>query len=167
MKKRGFVKITYDQFKKDVSKFNNNKDLFDNIKLPERKTIESAGYDFYSLLDFILKPGEIIKIPTAIKAYMGKDEYLTIIIRSSIGFKYNIRLTNQVGVIDSDYFNNEDNEGHIWISLQNEGKDNWTVNKGDRIVQGIFQKYLISEEEDSVSNKRKGGFGSTNIEEDR
>ena len=96
-----------------------------------------------TLYDFIVKPGEIKKIPTGVKARMCNDEVLLLCVRSSQGFKYNIRLINPIGVIDKDYYDNPTNEGHIWIGLQNEGKEDYIVKKGDGIAQGIFMKYLL------------------------
>ena len=84
---------------------------------------------------------------------------LFLIIRSSIGFKYNVRMCNQVGVIDADYYNNEDNEGHMFVSLQNEGDKDFCIEKGQAYCQGIFVKYLTCG--DKVSKVRTSGIGST------
>lgn len=150
---RKFEKISFKQFKKDIA---DDKELYEEYKLPSRKTFYSAGYDFCALSDFIIKPGMIKKIPTGVKASMGKDEALFLFVRSSQGFIYNIRLCNQVGVIDMDYYNNLGNEGHIWLALQNEGKDNYVVNKGDRIAQGIFMNYLLTDDDDlAIKSERK------------
>ena len=92
---------------------------------------------------------------------MMDDEVLFILVRSSMGFKYNIRLCNQVGVVDKDYYNNEGNEGHIFIKIKNEGEKDFVVNKGDAIGQGIFMKYLMTDDDDS-NTVRTGGIGSTN-----
>lgn len=156
---RKFEKISFEEFIKDVE---NNKELYNSYNLPIRKTKKSAGYDFESLYDFILKPGEIIKLPLGIKACMNEDEVLMIFVRSSQGFKYNIRLCNQVGIIDSDYYNNSDNEGHLFVRLQNEGDKDYIVKKGDAICQGMFTKFLIVDDEKNMGNIRKGGLGSTN-----
>ena len=141
---RKFEKISFKQFNKDIC---NDIKLYKEFNMPSRATNLSAGYDFYSLKDFTLKPGQIIKIPTGIKVMMENDEYLLLCVRSSQGFKYNIRLCNQIGIIDKDYYNNPENEGHIWIALQNEGNDNYTVKKGEAIVQGIFMKYFLIEDD--------------------
>jgi len=151
---RGFEKISIKQFKRDVV------GDYNKIILPVRKTKNSAGYDFHLINDVTLNPGAILKIPLGIKAYMNEDEYLALVIRSSLGFKYNIRLCNQIGVIDSDYYNNSDNEGHIFIAIQNEGSKSVTFKAGDAIIQGIFMKYLIADQ-DTASNLRTGGIGST------
>ena len=103
---RKFEKISFSQFSKDIC---NDKDLYDEYNLPKRATLKSAGYDFYAISDFVIHPGEVLKIPTGVKVIMNGDEALMLYVRSSMGFKYNVRLTNQVGVIDSDYYNNPDN----------------------------------------------------------
>ena len=159
---RKFEKISFEQFKKDVF---DNKDIYINYNIPKRSTKYSAGYDFESPLDYIIKPGEIKKIPTGIKVIMNQDEMLMIVVRSSMGFKYNVRLCNQVGIIESDYYNNESNEGHMWVALQNHGEKDYIINKGDKFAQGIFTKFLMVEDEEEIKNERKGGFGSTNKEE--
>ena len=157
---RFFEKISFEQFKKDIK---DDKELYEEYKLPERKTKCSAGYDFVAIEDFEIKPGEIKKIPTGYKANFGSDEMLMILVRSSMGFKYNIRLTNQVGIIESDYYNNPDNEGHMYVALQNEGDKIFKVNRGDAYCQGIFTKFLTCG--DLVENVRSGGIGSTNRKE--
>ena len=154
---RYFEKISFEQFKLDIK---DDINLYNEYKLPERKTKYSAGYDFLAIESFEIKPGEIKKIPTGIKVKLLSDEYLMVVVRSSMGFKYNVRMTNQVGIIDSDYYNNPDNEGHMWISLENHGNEIFKVEKGTGICQGIFNKYLTTD--DNVKNERTGGFGSTN-----
>lgn len=156
---RKFEKISLGQFIKDT---NLTEKEYNKIILPHRATGNSAGYDFYLLEDLILKPGEIKKVPTAIKASMNHDEVLMLYIRSSLGFKYNLRLCNQTGIIDSDYYNNENNEGHIFIAIQNEGKETVNLKAGDRFAQGIFMKYLTVDDETQINNVRQGGMGSTN-----
>ena len=71
-------------------------------------------------MDITIKRNEIVKIPTGIKISLEDGEFLGIFVRSSMGFKYNVRMCNQVGIIDGDYYNNPDNEGHMWIKLQNQ-----------------------------------------------
>ena len=154
---RYFEKISYDEFKKV---FGDEEQLYNDYKLPERKTSSSAGYDFIAIKDIVIKPGEIVKIPTGYKANMLDDEVLLILVRSSMGFKYNVRLCNQVGVIDSDYYNNPDNEGHIFVALQNEGDKDCVIEAGKAYAQGIFTKFLTTG--DIVDSKRTGGIGSTN-----
>lgn len=160
--KRCFEKISYTQFKNDIY---DDINLYNIYEMPKRSTKYSAGYDFFSLNDFVLKPGESKKIPTGIKACMMDDEVLLLYIRSSMGFKYNIRMCNQVGVIDKDYYNNINNEGHIWIKIQNEGVNDYVVKKGDAICQGIYTKYLIVDNEIEIENERISGIGSTNKED--
>ena len=160
---RKFEKISFEQFKKDVK---DDKKLYESYNLPKRSTKNAAGYDFYALYDYTLKPGEIMKIPTGIKVSMESDDVLFLIDRSSMGFKYNVRMCNQVGVIDADYYNNSNNEGHMWIRIQNEGDKDYVVKKGDAMIQGIFMKYLKTDDDIESKDIRNGGFGSTNKEEE-
>ena len=157
---RKFEKISFEQFKEDIA---DDKELYESYSLPKRGTKYAAGYDIFSLEDFTLQPGEVHKIATGIKADMMDDEVLFILVRSSMGFKYNVRLCNQVGVVDKDYYNNEGNEGHIFIKIKNEGDKEYVVKKGDAIGQGIFMKYLVTDDDNS-DTLRTGGIGSTNKE---
>lgn len=156
---RCFGKISFKEFKKTIS---NDEKLYNNYELPKRKTKNSAGYDIVSLIKYDLNPGESVLIPTGIKCRFPFNEVLIIVIRSSLGFKNGIKLVNQVGVIDSDYYNNEDNEGHIFVKIENTGKEVFKLNIGDRIAQGIFLKYNVIDNEEEIDTKRKGGIGSTN-----
>ena len=146
---RKFEKISYEQFKRDII---DDRQLYEEYEIPSRETYYAAGYDFHALCDFVIKPGMTKKIPTGIKAEMENDEVLLIVVRGSQGFKYNVRLINQVGVVDKDYYNNPTNEGHIWIGLKNEGIKDYVVNKGDGIAQGMFIKYLLTEN-DNINEK--------------
>lgn len=152
---RDFEKISFEQFKKDIS---DDFSEYQKYKLPKRDSNKSAGYDIYLLSDIELKPGEKKKVPTGIKSYFKDDEVLLLIVRSSMGFKYNIRLCNQVGVIDSDYYNNKDNEGHIWLSIKNEGNEIFKLEKGKSIVQGIFFKYLVTNSDLKANLQRKSDY---------
>ncbi len=152
---REFEKISFEQFKKDVC---DNRELYDNIKLPIRDSKKSAGYDLYLLEDLELKPNESIKIPTGIKARFEDDEVLLIFVRSSMGFYYNLRLVNQVGIIDADYYNNKNNEGHIFLKIQNEGTQTLKLKAGDGIVQGIFLKYLATESDRELGIERESEY---------
>ena len=156
---RKFKKISYEQFKKDI---NMNKKIYEEYKLPKRSTKTSAGYDIFAIEDFIIKPNEIKKIPTGVKVCMNPNEVLFLVVRSSMGFKYNVRMCTQVGIIDHDYYNNETNEGHIYIALQNEGNKDYIVKKGESYAQGIFIKYLTVDNEEKITKERKSGLGSTN-----
>lgn len=155
---RKFEKISLNEFIKDTKLTEKE---YNEIILPHRSTDQSAGYDFHILENTTIKPNEIKKISTGIKAKMNNDEVLMIYIRSSLGFKYNLRLCNQVGIIDSDYYNNIDNEGHIFIAIQNEGKETITLKTNDRFAQGLFIKYLTVDDEKEIKNARTGGIGST------
>ena len=126
------------------------------INLPERKTAQSAGYDFESAVDVTLIRHKIILVPTGLKAFMLPDEVLMIHIRSSLAYKNQIMLANGVGVIDADY------NGHIMFPMINFGDEDFQITKGMRVAQGVFQKYLtIDGDEVGVGKIRNGGFGST------
>jgi len=158
---RSFEKISYQQFQKDFS----NDVEYDTIKIPKRKTISSAGYDFFLPFNLIIKPNETIKIPTGIKVCLEANEFLSIVVRSSLGIKYNMRMCNQVGIIDADYYNNEENEGHIITFIKNEGSEIVELEQGKGFVQGILLNYLTVSDEESINDRRNGGFGSTDKEE--
>ena len=144
-----FMKVSEDQF---------NREGYENIILPRRATAGSAGYDFIAPYDFVLESGEEIVIDTGIRAKIAEGWVLVILPRSGSGFKYGVRLANTAGVIDSDYFN-ADNEGHIKIKLVG-GSKTYTVKAGDAFAQGIFLPYGITED-DECTEERHGGFGST------
>lgn len=152
---RDFEIISFKQFEKDVS---NNKELYEKIKIPKRETKAAAGYDFFAIEGFTLKPGESKKVPTGIKVFMEEDEVLLLIIRSSMGFYYNVRLCNQVGVIDADYYNNKENEGHIWFKIKNEGEKDLVINPGEAFGQGIFFKYLTTKSESNEFIERSNEY---------
>lgn len=154
-----FEKVSREQFEKDWAF-----DLpcpYDDLKLPARGTAGSAGYDFYSPLDFTLQPGEIIKIPTGMRARISEGWVLMLFPRSGQGFKYRLQLYNTVGVIDADYYG-ADNEGHMFVKIINanhEGKA-LTVRRGEAFAQGIFLPFGITDD-DAADAQRTGGFGST------
>lgn len=152
---RDFEKISFEQFKKDVV---DDEALYNEYPLPARGSSKTAGYDIYLLNDVSLAPGEIVKLPTGIKARFLDDEVLYIFVRSGTGFKYNIRLCNQVGVIDSDYYNNKNNEGHIWVKLQNESDKHLEFKRGEALVQGVFMKYLVTSSDNNLNKERIGKY---------
>lgn len=161
---------------------------FEGINLPKRATKNAAGYDFEAAADItipsIFKSGiatalkaalnkedvfmdeELLKqvkptlVPTGVKAYMGDDEFLQLCNRSSNPLKSYLLLGNGVGVIDSDYYNNADNEGHIMFQFLNFGLKDLTIKKGERIGQGIFLPFLKADGDVSTAD-RTGGFGSS------
>lgn len=133
--------------------------VYDWIILPSRSTTGSAGYDFCTPFAFILQPGESVKIPTGIRCKIDNGWVLQIYPRSSVGFKYQIQLTNTVGIIDSDYYNSN-NEGHIWVKLVNRGDKEFSAVSGDRICQGLFVPYGVTYDDNS-EKIRTGGIGST------
>ena len=155
---RRFEIISINQFNKD---FKDTDTKYEDIILPKRSTKFSAGYDFYMPYDLTIKKNEVVLIPTGIKVILNHDEFLGIYVRSSLGFKYNLRMCNQVGIIDSDYYNNTSNEGHMFVKLKNEGDNDIVLKKYDRYVQGIIQKYYIVDNEKEIEDIRVGGIGSS------
>lgn len=131
-----------------------------NVKLPKRKTKKSAGYDFFAIEDFTLYPNKLCIVPTGVKAYMEDDEVLYLHIRSSVAFKRGVRMLNSIGVIDADFVDNPDNEGEISLGLLSHNDDIVHIQKGERIAQGVFHKFLITDD-DNAEGQRVGGIGST------
>jgi dUTP pyrophosphatase len=131
-----------------------------DVIMPVRKTAFSAGYDFSCLTAWDIKPGETVLIPTGLKAQMEKGDVLLIYPRSSLAVKKGLRLANSVAVIDADYFSNPSNDGHIMIPVYNFSKNSVHLDKGERIAQGIFTKYLTVDD-DQAAGQRTGGYGST------
>ena len=138
----------------------------DGIALPSRQTRNSAGYDLAAAADCICPPGEITLIPTGLKVYMPADEFLAIALRSSLPRKFGLVLANGLGIIDSDYVDNPDNEGHFMIQVLNISKEPVIISKGERLAQGIFMKYQVVTEEDTPLGERLGGWGSTDKKKD-
>lgn len=138
--------------------FRKNSDV--EIQLPTRGSKNSAGYDFYSPIDVIIQPNEMVMIWTDVKAHMYYDNALLIIPRSSMG-KHPIMISNTIGLIDSDYYGNESTDGNIGFRLFNLGTTPYEIKAGDRIGQGIFINYKTVKD-DNTTTERKGGFGSTN-----
>ncbi|UCU86190.1 deoxyuridine 5'-triphosphate nucleotidohydrolase [Oenococcus oeni] len=131
------------------------------IKFPSRGTAHAAGYDIRAAEDTeIPGDGTIKLVPTGIKAYMPHDNVLFLVNRSSGPYKRGLVLPNSVGVIDADYYNNEKNEGEIFVQLQSISGKTVDVKKGDRIVQAIFVPFLLADN-DRAGGLRHGGFGST------
>ncbi len=160
-----FERVSIEQFSESMTGIKTEaeiKELYDKIKLPKRATSGSAGYDFYSTIDFELAPRETVTVPTGIRVRIDDGWVLCLFPRSGLGFKFRLQLNNTVGIIDSDYYNS-DNEGHIFIKLTNDTNTNKTVSikQGDGFAQGIFMCYGITEDDDATGI-RNGGFGSTN-----
>ena len=137
----------------------------EGINLPKRKTKYSAGYDIEAAEDVVIpsfkKGMNPTLVKTGIKAYMQDDEALMLYNRSSNPKKKGLILANSVGVVDKDYYENPDNDGHIMFAFYNIKDEDTIVKKGDAIGQGIFQKYFVTDD-DVAEGERLGGFGSTN-----
>lgn len=132
-----------------------------DILLPQRQTLLSAGYDLSSYENVVIQPGEIKLIPTGLKVKLNDNEVLFVYPRSSLSIKKGLMMSNGVGVIDADYYNNDQNEGHIMVPLYNFTDEPITILKFERIAQGVFQMYLKTDDDQPVSVQRKGGFGSS------
>lgn len=130
------------------------------VKLPARSTAGSAGYDFYAAYPFSIGAGQTVFVKTWVKAKMPKDTVLLLFERSSWGFKKHISIPNSVGVIDSDYYENEVNDGNIAFAFTNNGNEPLEVHVGDKIGQGIFLPFLLTDD-DEADGEREGGIGST------
>ena len=137
---------------------------YDELKMPERATRGSAGYDIYTPINIKLNPGESVLVPTCIKCRIRPNYVLLIMPKSGLGLKYGIQLSNTIGVIDADYYGIEavgmTNEGHIMIKIVNTGKEIFELEAGSKFCQGIFMPYGITIN-DNVTSKRNGGLGST------
>jgi len=131
------------------------------IRIPQRKTGFSAGYDLEAAETVVIPPKGTAKIPTGLKAYMMSDETLLVYARSSLFATRGCMLVNSVAVIDADYHDNPGNEGHILISLIKLRDETVTIPKGERFAQGIFTKYLKTDEDTPSETLRVGGYGST------
>lgn len=129
------------------------------INLPTRADSKSAGYDIYSPIKASVKPNEIVKIWSDVKAYMQDNEVLLIDVRSSMGGKW--MLANTLGVIDASYFGNSANDGNIGVFLKNISNEVQEIEIGDRIAQCIFVNYLTADNDKPLSDTRTGGFGSS------
>lgn len=172
-----FEKVSLDQFREDFLKCNPQYsrdantgefdslvlDIYEKIKLPQRATKGSAGYDFYCPYKVILFKNDPVLVPTGIRVLMDPGWVLLILPRSGLGFKYRIRLDNTAGVIDSDYCNSK-NEGHIMAKLCCESYDfaaRAILKEGQGMMQGVFVQYGVTDNDEPLSTTRNGGFGST------
>lgn len=136
----------------------------EGLKLPERSTTKSAGYDFYAIEDVVIPPYKLgddpFLVATGIKVEMEDNEFLMLVNRSSMPKKKKLVIPNSLGVIDADYFSNPTNDGEMFFGFYNLGNEPVEIKKNERIGQGIFMKYLVTDT-DNAEGERKGGWGST------
>lgn len=132
------------------------------VVLPQRKTAKSAGYDIIALTDedVYVHPGMSVNLETGVKACMEDDEVMLLFIRSSLGIKQGLTLSNSCGVIDADYYNNPDNDGHFILNIINTGNSVQRIPARSRVAQAVFVKYLTVDN-DNATGERVGGIGST------
>lgn len=151
--KRGFEIIT------DEKRIHKNVE----IQLPVRGDNRSAGYDLRTPVEIVLQPNERKLVFTDVKAYMLPNEVLEIHVRSSIGVKKGIVLSNITGIIDSSYYNNPSNEGNIGLTVWNTSDKVQIIEAQERVCQCIFKEYLVADNDICLSNERIGGFGSSGV----
>ena len=149
-----FEKVSFDTFRE-----HGTLETYNDIKLPKRATVKSAGYDFFAPVALTILPNETVTVATGVRALMPDDWCLMIYPRSGLGFRYRLRLNNTVGIIDADY-SDSDNEGHIFIRMTNESDKPLVIEQGAAFAQGIFTRYLLTEDDDTMET-RNGGLGST------
>lgn len=145
----------FEKVKEEFVKYENA-----DVKLPVRATKHSVGYDFYSPIDYCLKPGETKLIFTNVKAQFNENEGLILAVTSGMG-KRGVILANGIGIIECDYYGNESNDGNLGFLLHNIGENDYEIKTGDKIGQGFFINYLTVDDEEEITAIRKGGFGST------
>ena len=131
-----------------------------DARIPERSTTYSAGYDFYAIEDVKILPHNLRVAWTGIKAYMKNNEVLKLYNRSSMAMRKGLMLSDNVAVIDADYYNNPTNEGEIGFMFYNFTGEIAIIKKGEKLGQGIFERYMLADN-DIHGGKRTGGFGST------
>lgn len=157
-----FERVSFDRFVQDWENHllrYPEEYIYANLKLPARKTKGSAGHDFFSPSDFTIRPGDSRMIPTGIRCKIDNGWVLKIYVRSSMGIKYDARLSNTTGIVDSDYYN-ADNEGHIFVKIENHGSEPLKIKRGESIVQGVFVPFGIADSSE-ITRERTGGIGST------
>ena len=161
-----FEKVSFERFLEDAMSCYDSKDesvikeIYDNIKMPVRKTKGAAGFDFLLPVTATIEPGQSITIPTGIKARIEDGWFLSLYPRSSLGFKYKLTLDNTVGIIDSDYYSSK-REGHILAKMTNHSSSTAIIKSDEGFMQGIFLQFGITYTDDATT-ERQGGFGSTN-----
>lgn len=161
-----FEKVSFKQFKADwetifADHLEEIQEIYENIKLPSRASIGSAGYDFFTPIAVTLNAGEQILLPTGVRVKIENGWFLGMMPKSGLGFKYRLQLDNTFGVIDSDYYYS-DNEGHIFVKLTNDSRTEkkLELKAGASICQGIFLPFGITLS-DHATSIRNGGLGST------
>ncbi len=157
-----FEKVSFEQFNnnyQDIFKREFKLEEFDNIPLPKRATIGSAGYDFYIPFSISIESKSSVIIPTGIRVKIDEGYVLSLYPRSGLGFKYKLMLDNTVGIIDSDYYYSA-NQGHIMVKMTNNSDKTLVLNKHSAFTQGLFSAYYLTVDDD-VTAIRDGGFGSS------
>lgn len=169
-----FEKVSYEEFDNALAQLNARiaeeefNRIYNSIKLPVRSTESSAGYDFFSPIGIHIPANANVIIPTGIKVDLSScsmpeiKKFLALYPRSSLGFKYGLRLMNTVGIIDQDYYGNPENEGHIIVALHSD--EEFDLEEGMKFCQGIIQPFFTITPDEVIEEKRIGGIGSTDKE---
>ena len=150
---------TNDRLKRVAAEFDNYKKRNEKEKVGLYSSVMAdVVSNFLPVIDNLEKAVALVK--TGLKAYMPEDEYLMLCNRSSNPKKKGLVMANSIGIIDSDYYENPDNDGHFMFAFFNIKAEDIEIKKGDVIGQAIFQKYLTVDN-DKAEGERVGGFGST------
>lgn len=162
-RERGFevVKQEHRKHYEDATVAGKKQRHYFDVMLPVRADSNSAGYDFFCPRDITLLPAQKMLVFTDVKAYMREDEVLMLYPRSSLGIKQGLMLSNTAGVIDASYYSNDGNDGNIGLALLNTSGRAIELKQGQRVIQGIFTKYLTVDEDNVLDESRKGGIGSS------
>lgn len=162
-KARGFepVKLEHQKYGKEIVIHGQRQIFYPSLTLPKRGDAGSAGYDFYMPIDGRIEPKQELLVWMNVKAYMQDGEVLKIYPRSSVATKLHVTIKNVVGIIDKSYYSNDMNDGNIGIMLINNSGKTVEFKAGERIAQGIFQPFLVADEDEVLQDTREGGFGST------
>lgn len=136
---------------------------WENLKLPARATKGSAGYDFFLPYNICLEDGQQAEIYTGIRCSMPENVFLLCVPKSGIGSRYRLQFNSTLGIVDSDFFNS-DNEGHIKAVILNDNRTGKVLElpQGKAFFQGIFVNYLTVVD-DCTNGIRNGGYGSTGV----
>lgn len=143
-------------------KFEKVKRMEEDIKLPERSTLNSAGYDFFAIENIIFNPKTITRVFTGVKCELMPNQVLILANRSSNPSKKGLVLLNGIGVIDADYYGNPDNDGEIAFEFYNMLDEVVEIKKGEKLGQGLILKF-DKVENDYTTNIRRSGWGSTGV----
>jgi len=136
------------------------KRLDKELPLPAYQTAGSAGFDIYARENIVIASKAIALVPSNLIIATPPGYMLVIASRSSTPKRKGLMIANGIGVVDSDYSGPED---EVKILVYNFTDNEVTVEKGERIAQGLFVKVEQGqwEEVEEMESPTRGGFGST------